>query len=112
MTVLQGKTPADTELEERNLHHAAQEMAKYIDGTEVFGFPISASVAPKHTDLSPFCSIDEEALQNHRDKGGGCGCKAEGGACVAVLQRVNSPLRSYCNLCSVHLPCATAADLH
>ena len=66
---------SDAVLEERNLRHACDEMAKYMSGGESFGFPILAVSAPKVADLSVFATINEAELIAYRDADGGCGCK-------------------------------------
>lgn len=66
---------SDPELEEKNLDHACDEMAKYMSAGESFGFPIVAVSAPRVSDLSPFASIDEAALLAYREEAGGCSCK-------------------------------------
>ena len=66
---------SDPALEEQNLRHACDEIAKYMSGGKSFGFPIAAVSAPRVADLSPFVRIDESVLLAYRDAAGGCGCK-------------------------------------
>jgi hypothetical protein len=101
----------DEALERRNLVFASERVAKVLsaaEGAVAYGRPMRSVVPPASADCPASCSVDEEALLQHKEHGsGGCGCKAraDGGRCVAGA----------CRSCAGHtppVPCVYKCDCY